>query len=66
MTTRSPQVGEANAELQKVTQLMVKITHKGQTVPIKGELDPTKLLPGKWTAAFNCVLIKNDVSLNYV
>ena len=43
------QVGEANAELQKVTDLMGEITHRGQSVNIKGELNPTNLLPGTYT-----------------
>lgn len=39
-------VGDANKELQKVTDLMGQITHKGQHVDITGEVDPTNLLPG--------------------
>lgn len=45
-------VGEPLDELQKVTDLMDKITHKGDHEPINGEVDPTNLLPAKsnyWT-----------------
>lgn len=46
------QVGQPLKELEKVTSLMGKITHKGAHVDIDGELDPTNLLPAKssyWT-----------------
>lgn len=58
------QVGEANAELQKVTDLMGEITHKGQSVNIKGELNPTKLLPGTAHAPIAITSTRNTLRNN--